>query len=56
MNTQLLKEMTNEELVGEMENAIQQMNHAKIFSPEHRECHTVVQLIKEEILNRMNRQ
>lgn len=56
MNTELLKVMTNEELLDELQNAIQQLNHTKIFSPEHRECFAVMKLIKEEILKRMNRQ
>lgn len=56
LNTQVLKQMTNEELLVEFENAIQQMNNTKIFSPEHKECHQTVKYIKEELLIRMNRQ
>jgi hypothetical protein len=47
--------MTNEELLLELQNAIQQLNHAKLFSNEHKACHAEVKVIKEEILKRMNR-
>ena len=53
---QWIEKATNEELVAELENAIQHMNNAEIFSTEHKEYYSVVKLIKEEILKRMNRQ
>jgi hypothetical protein len=53
MNTEWIKKATNEELVAELENTMQHLNNAQIFSKEHREYFNEIKLIKEEILNRM---
>lgn len=53
MNLQWLKEATNEELMEHLQVSIHNLNKAKVFSEEHRECFNEVKLLKEEILNRM---
>lgn len=53
MNTEWIKNATNEELVDELDLTLQQLNKSKVFTTEHRNLYSVVKLIKEEILNRM---
>ena len=55
MNTEWIKTATNEELLVELENTLQHLNNTQVFTPEYRNIHSTVKLIKEEILNRMNR-
>ena len=53
MNTEWLKEASNEELLKELDLTFQRLNKTEVFTTEHRQCYAVVKLIKEEILNRM---
>lgn len=53
MNTQWLKQATNEELLAQMEAGYQHLNNTPIFTKEHREIFAEIKLIKEEILFRM---
>lgn len=53
MNTQWVKEATNEELLEHLDVSYQHLNNAKVFSDEHRDAFFEVKMIKEEILNRM---
>jgi len=48
-----IKQVTNEELVAELEAGYQYLNTLEIFSKEHRETHKMIQKIREEILFRM---
>lgn len=49
----ILKNMTNEELLEDLDITIQRMMKTKVFTTEHRECYAEVKLIKAEILKRM---
>ncbi len=53
MNTQWIKEATNEELLEHLDVSYNNLNKAKVFSDEHRESFFEIKMIKEEILNRM---
>jgi len=53
MKTEWIKTATNEELLAELENTLHHLNNTQVFTTEYRNIHSVVKLIKEEILNRM---
>lgn len=53
MNTEWLKEATNEELVEELDICLQRLHRTKVFTVAHSECYAEVKLIKAEILKRM---
>lgn len=53
MKMEWIKQVTNEELVAEMEAGYQHLNTLPVFSKEHRETYKMIQLIREEILFRM---
>lgn len=48
-----IKQVTNEELVAELEAGYQYLNTLEVFSKEHREAFEKIQKIREEILFRM---
>ena len=49
----VLKQLTNEELLAQLEAGYQHLNQAQPFTKEHREIFNEIKLIKEEILFRM---
>ncbi len=53
MNTQWIKEATNEELLEHLDVSYHNMLKEAVFSEKHRECFFEIKMIKEEILNRM---
>ncbi len=55
MNTQWLKEAGNEELFEEYAIILNQLSKAKMFSVSWMECKKELNLIKEEMLNRMKK-
>lgn len=55
MNTEWIKTASNEELLEEFDLNVQRLNKTEVFTTAHRECYAVVKLLKEEILNRMNK-
>lgn len=54
MNTQWLKEATNEELFEQYEISLNQSAKATMFSTTWWQCKEELKLIKEEMLKRMN--
>lgn len=56
MNTQWLKEATNEELFEQYAISLNQLSKAKMFSVSWMECKKELDLIKEEMLTRMKHQ
>ena len=53
MKMEWIKQVTNEELIAEMEAGYQHLNTLPVFSKEHRETYMKIQRIREEILLRM---
>ena len=53
MKMEWIKQVTNEELVAELEAGYQYLNTLEIFTTEHREAFNKIRMIREEILLRM---
>lgn len=55
-NEELIKKASNEDLFHEYEYTMSELQKVKPFTVSHRECLKQIDMIKEEMLKRMNRQ